>query len=238
MPSLPISLGWGQLWPCVMLTSIWTHDHSLPTPLNITKGSYNGQLDHGDMSRWLTSYSFTCKPIFLLANIYLTFCFLQVPSKKSHNFSTFGAILSLIVTKSEGLEILQPIHYFMWTLPSMVNKSIPHLLTPSFSKLELSSYSLTDSLQFEDRQTQPHNTLRNTHFWSCLPTHVHQRKCLYLIHRLYTFRKHMHVPSTRVLAKTKESDHSWSSCSFSTSSILLQHELNYLSDATEDLKHS
>ncbi len=138
--------------------------------------------------------------------------------------------------KSGGPESLQPIHYCMWTLPSMLNKSIPHLLTPSLSKLELSPCSLTDPLQLEDRQTQPHSTLRNTHFWSCIPTHVHQRKCLYLIHKLYTLRKHRHVSSTQVLAEIKESDHSWSSCSFSTPSILLQHELNYLSDAAEDLK--
>jgi len=75
--------------------------------LNITRGSYNAQLDHGDMSRWLANYSFTCKPIFLLANIYLMFCFLQVRSKKSHNFSTFGAILSLttLCTRKISLEI-------------------------------------------------------------------------------------------------------------------------------------
>ncbi len=35
------------------------------------------------------------------------FCFLQVPSKRSHNFSTFGAILSLttLCTRKNSLEI-------------------------------------------------------------------------------------------------------------------------------------
>jgi hypothetical protein len=51
---------------------------------------------------------------------------------------------------------------------------------------------------------------------------------------IYTLRQHKYFPSTQ----NNRSDRSWSSCSSSTSSILLQHELSYPSDAAENQRHS
>ncbi len=54
-----------------------------------------------------------------------------------------------------------------------------------------------------------------------------------------SFRRYVHTSTAQACPfKNHESDRSWSSCSSSTSSILLQLELSYLSDAAEDQKHS
>ncbi len=50
-----------------------------------------------------------------------------------------------------------------------------------------------------------------------------------------SFRRYVHTSTAQACPfKNHESDHSWSSCSSSTSSILLQLELSYLLDAAED----
>ncbi len=56
---------------------------------------------------------------------------------------------------------------------------------------------------------------------------MHQ-SALHFIHKVYTYSD-----STSMSPQNNESDRSWSSCSSSTSSILLQLELGYLSDAAE-----
>ncbi len=56
---------------------------------------------------------------------------------------------------------------------------------------------------------------------------MHQ-SALHFIHKVYTY-----FDSTSMSPQNNESNRSWSSCSSSTSPILLQLELGYLSDAAE-----
>jgi len=62
-----------------------------------------------------------------------------------------------------------------------------------------------------------------------MSSHTPASNALHFIQKVYTYSD-----STSMSPQNNKSDRSWSSCSFSTSSILLQLELSYLSDAAED----
>ncbi len=92
------------------------------------------------------------------------------------------------------------------------------------------THSLTaDLFVFEDLQTikhmTGHNTAHNVFSHICIKTTLH------FIHKVYTYSD-----STSMSLQKHESDRFWSSDFSSTSSILLQLELSYLSDAAEDQK--
>ncbi len=118
-------------------------------------------------------------------------------------------------------------------------KSISHLQTSILSRFGLSSCSLT-VLFGNWRPTNPATQHSTQHtFLVVTPTQIHQRKSSCFIHRSYIHPDSTGIVfPTQILQQKRESDSSSSPCSLSSSPRLLQHELNYLSDAAEDHKHS
>jgi hypothetical protein len=127
-------------------------------------------------------------------------------------------------TKSEG-----PTHTLPTTDPACLVLIVRSLIDRHLFPLRLqpAHCSTADLFVFEDLQTikhmTGHSTAHNVFSHICIKTALH------FIHKVYTYSD-----STSMSLQKHESDRFWSSHFSSTSSILPQLELSYLTDAAED----